>query len=164
MIPNHARQPQAEQLPRGALILAGVLVGFAFTLTAGMRIAHVPPAASPVLLRSTDHIAPVRSRTLRFVDEADRGVRIEDIGTGRTASEIVPGQKTGFIRGVMRGLARERRLHGIGGGPPFTLTEWRDGELTLTDTATGRSIELNAFGTTNRAAFAALLDTPEAAR
>lgn len=159
MTPAHS-----EKLPRGALILAGALVAFAFTLTAGMRIAHIPPAASPVLLRSAEHVAPVRSRTLRFLDEADRGVRIEDVGTGQTASEIVPGQKTGFIRGVMRGLARERRLHGIGGGPPFTLTEWRDGELTLTDTATGRSIELNAFGSTNRAAFAALLGDREAQR
>ena len=43
--------------------------------------------------------------------------------------------------------------------PPFTLTAWRDGELSLTDTATGRSIELTAFGSTNRAAFAALLET-----
>ena len=47
---------------------------------------------------------------------------------------------------------------GIGDGPPFTLTLWRDGELSLTDTATGRAIELTAFGTTNRATFAALLD------
>ena len=61
----------------------------------------------------------------------------------------------------MRGLARERRMHGIGSEAPFTLTQWRDGELTLTDSATGRSIELNAFGTTNRAAFAALLRAPE---
>lgn len=157
-------QAHFEQLPRGALILAGTLVAFAFTLTATMRIAHVPPAASPVLMRSAAHVAPVRSRTLRFVDAADRGVLIEDAGTGRTASVIVPGQETGFIRGVMRGLARERRMRGIGGGPPFTLTQWQDGELTLTDTVTGRSIELNAFGTTNRAAFAALLDTPERAR
>jgi putative photosynthetic complex assembly protein len=153
-----------EQLPRGALILGGALVAFAFTLTATMRIAQVPPAASPVLLRSADHVAPVRSRTLRFVDAPDRGVRIEDAGTGRTASVIVPDQKTGFIRGVMRGLARERRMRGIGSAPPFTLTQWQDGELTLTDTATGRSIELNAFGTTNRAAFAALLETPETGR
>lgn len=152
-----ARMRQAERLPRGALMLAGALVAFALTLTATMRIAHVPPAASPVSLRAAGHVAPVRSRSLRFIDEADRGVRIEDAGTGRTASTIVPGQQTGFIRGVMRGLARERRMHGIGSGPPFTLTQWRDGELSLTDTATGRSIELDAFGSTNRAAFAALL-------
>lgn len=154
---------QAEQLPRGALILAGTLVGFAFLLTATVRIAGIAPAASPVLLRQAAHVAPLKTRTLRFIDEADRGVRIEDVGTGRTAGMIVPGQKTGFIRGVMRGLARERRMHGIGGGPPFKLTQWQDGELSLTDTATGRSIELNAFGSTNRASFAALLDGTESA-
>lgn len=48
-------------------------------------------------------------------------------------------------------------MRGIGNGPAFSLTEWRDGELSLTDTATGRTIELNAFGSTNRASFAALL-------
>ena len=56
----------------------------------------------------------------------------------------------------MRGLARERRSHGFGNDAPFTLTAWRDGELSLTDTATGRSIELTAFGADQpRAAFAA---------
>ena len=59
---------------------------------------------------------------------------------------IEPGQQTGFIRGVMRGLARERRMRGIGDAPPFNLSLWRDGELSLTDSATGRSIELTAFG------------------
>ncbi|MEG3177845.1 photosynthetic complex assembly protein PuhC [Sphingomonas sp. RB3P16] len=152
----------SEQLPRGALILAGTLVGFAFVLTATMRIAQIPPAASPVALRSAAHVAPLQTRTLRFLDEADRGVRIIDVGSGDVAGTIVPGQETGFIRGVMRGLARERRMHGIGSAPPFELTRWQDGELSLTDTATGRSIELDAFGTTNRAAFAALLDTKAA--
>lgn len=156
-----AAAAHGEQVPRGALILAGTLVVFAFTLTATMRIAHIPPAASPALMRAEAHVGVVKTRNLRFIDETDRGVRIEDVANGATASVIVPGQKTGFIRGVMRGLARERRAHGIGGGPPFALTEWKDGELSLTDTVTGRSIELNAFGTTNRASFAALLDNPE---
>ena len=74
-----------------------------------------------------------------------------------TVAVIAAGQKTGFVRGVMRGLARDRRARGIDNRPPFTLTLWRDGELSLTDTATGRTIELSAFGPTNRATFAALL-------
>lgn len=146
-----------ESVPKGALVMAGALVGFALLTTATMRIAHIPPAASPAALRAAEHIEPVRSRSLRFLDQSDGGVRIEDAGTGRVASTIVPGEKTGFIRGVMRGLARERRMRGIGSQPPFTLTEWRDGELSLTDSVTGRSIELAAFGSTNRASFAALL-------
>ncbi len=148
----------ADMLPRGTLFIAGALVLFALTMTSAMRIAHVAPAASPVLLREQAHVAPVKSRDLRFVDRADGAVVIEDADKGGTASIIEPGQKTGFIRGVMRGLARERRSRGIGDGPPFNLTLWRDGELSLTDTATGRAIELTAFGSTNRASFAVLLD------
>lgn len=154
MSSDHAH---ADMLPRGTLVIAGALVLFALAVTSFVRIADIPPAASPALLRQTAHIAPVESRNLRFVDRADGAVLIQDVDQRSTASVIAPGQQTGFIRGVMRGLARERKMSGIGDGPPFRLTLWRDGQLTLTDSATGRSIEMTAFGSTNRAAFAALL-------
>ena len=150
-------------IPRGTIILAVSLVLFALVVTSIVRIAGIPPAASPVLMRAQAGIAPIQSRSLRFIDRADGAVVIQDAVRGATASIIKPGEKTGFIRGVMRGLARERRMHGIGDGPPFTLTLWKDGQLSLTDSATGRSIELTAFGTANRAAFAALLPPRKAA-
>ena len=149
--------PRADMIPRGTLIGAGALVAFALASASVVRLANIAPAASPVLLREQAHIAPIKSRALRFVDRADGAVVIVD-ARGGTAAVIAPGQKTGFVRGVMRGFARERHAHGIGEGPPFTLTLWQDGELSLVDTATGRAIELTAFGTTNRATFAALLD------
>jgi putative photosynthetic complex assembly protein len=40
---------------------------------------------------------------------------------------------------------------------PYKLEAWPNGQLSLTDTGTGRSIELSAFGPTNREAFAGLL-------
>jgi putative photosynthetic complex assembly protein len=147
----------SNMLPRGTLVLAGALVAFAFTSTVIVRVAGIPAAASPAAMRAEAKIAPVASRDLRFLDRADGAVVIEDVHSGQPASVIPPGQKTGFIRGVMRGLARERRSRGIGDQPPFNLTLFRDGELSLTDSATGRQIELTAFGSTNRAAFAALL-------
>lgn len=146
-----------QTLPKGALVMATSLVLFSLAVTATVRILHLPPSASPVLLRQQENIAPARSRDLRFSDRPDGSVLIEDVGTGSTASVIQPGSNSGFIRGVMRGLARERRMHGVGEAPPFRLTLWHDGELSLTDSATGRTIELGAFGATNRAAFAALL-------
>lgn len=146
-----------DMLPRGTLILAGAMVTFALGATIAVRATGMPAAASPVALRQAENIAPVASRNLRFVDRADGAVVIEDVDRGATASVIEPGQQTGFIRGVMRGLARERRMRGIGNGPPFRLTLWKDGELSLTDSATGRSIEMTAFGSANRASFAALL-------
>lgn len=152
----------ATMLPRGTLVLAGALMAFAFASTAIVRLTGTPAAASPSALRAQAHVAPVSSRTLRFTDRGDGAVLVEDVATGGLAATVKPGEQTGFIRGVMRGLARERRMRGIGDGPPFTLTLWRDGELSLTDTATGRSLELTAFGSSNRAVFAALL--PGAAR
>jgi putative photosynthetic complex assembly protein len=152
-----------DMLPRGTLIMAGALVLFAFTATAAMRIAHIPAAASPVAMRADNHMVPIASRNLRFTDRGDGAVLIVDSDKGDTASIIQPGQQTGFIRGVMRGLARERRARGIGDQPPFNLSLWQDGELSLTDSATGRSIELTAFGSTNRAAFLALLPKGHAA-
>ena len=153
---------QVDMLPRGTLRIAGALVLFALAATSLVRITGTPAAASPVALRAEAGIAAVASRDLRFLDRADGAVVIQDVRTGQPASVIHAGEKTGFIRGVMRGLARDRRARGIGDAPPFNLTLWRDGELSLTDSATGRSIELTAFGSTNRAAFAALLESPTA--
>ncbi|WP_374942213.1 photosynthetic complex assembly protein PuhC [Sphingomonas sp.] len=148
---------RSDMLPRSTLMMAAGVVLFAFAAAATVRVAHIPAAASPTATRAAMHVAPVTSRDLRFLDRADGAVVIQDARTGAVASVIRPGEKTGFIRGVMRGLARERHQRGLGAATPFNLTLWRDGELSLTDLATGRSIELTAFGTTNRATFAALL-------
>jgi len=146
-----------ETVPKGALIAAASLVIMAITVTGAVRLTGTPPAASPALLRVTEKATALSSRDLRFTDRADGAVVIEDIGSGATAGMVEAGSKSGFIRGVMRGLARERRMHGVGDQPPFRLTLWSDGELSLVDTATGRNLELGAFGGTNRAAFLALL-------
>ncbi len=148
----------AETLPKGALWIAGALVGFALLATATVRLTGTPPNASPVLMREAQGIQPVKSRTLRFIDTPDGGVDIIDARSNTLAQRIQPGLETGFVRGVMRGLARERRMHGVTDAPGFELTLWKDGELSLRDTATGRMLELNAFGVDNRKQFAALLD------
>ncbi len=131
----------------------------ACTIGAGVavRTGLMPVQASPVDHRAAANIAIVASRDLRFADRGDGAVIITDVGNGNVAQIIPAGQKTGFVRGVMRSLARERRMAGIGAEAPFRLTAWADGELSLVDSATGRAIELNAFGPDNRAAFAALL-------
>lgn len=149
------------QVPKGALIMAGALVLSSIAITATARLLQLPPAASPTLMRATERIAPVATRQLRFTDQPDGAVLIEDVGTGKTALLVERGSNSGFIRGVMRGLARDRRMRGISATPAFDLTLWKDGELSLTDTVTGRSIELNSFGSSNRATFLDLLTRPE---
>ncbi|OYY68476.1 photosynthetic complex assembly protein PuhC [Sphingomonas sp. 28-63-12] len=151
-------------VPKGALIMAGFLVVSSIAITSAARLLQMPPAASPALMRAEQKVAPVATRQLRFTDRADGAVVIEDVGTGNTARLVERGSNSGFIRGVMRGLARERRMRGIDSQPAFNLTLWKDGELSLTDTVTGRSIELNSFGSTNRATFLDLLTRPETPR
>ncbi len=148
-------------VPRGALMMAGALVVASIAAASIVQIAGIPHSASPEMVRAQEGVAPVSTRNLRFTDRADGAVIIDDVGTGNTALTIEPGTNSGFIRGVMRGLARERRMNGVGQTPPFALTLWKDGQLSLTDSVTGRSIELNAFGSTNRATFLALLTKPE---
>ncbi len=147
----------ATSVPRGALIGAAALVACTLVAVASVRLGFVPPAADPQAVRGSEQARVVKSRELSFIDAPDGAVAIRDAATGKVSTAVVAGSKTGFIRGVMRGLARDRHLHGIDKAAPFRLTRWSNGDLTLTDPQTQRTVELGAFGVTNRAAFEALL-------
>ena len=142
-----------EPFPRGALIAAGSLVAFSLLATAVGRLERLnaPPPSAPAP-RST----PAASIDLRFADDANGAVIVREASSGRTIATLAPGTN-GFVRGVMRGLVRDRKMRGIGAGPPFQLTRWDDRRLTLKDTATGRTIDLDAFGSSNKEDFVVLL-------
>jgi putative photosynthetic complex assembly protein len=74
---------------------------------------------------------------------------------------VVDPGTNGFVRGTLRALARGRRQADLGRDIPFRLAAWRDGRVMLQDTATGREVELNAFGDTNKDVFLRLLTAPE---
>jgi len=146
-------------VPRPALIAAGVLVGFSLLMTAAVQIGWLERSAVPSAERAEAAVAPLEQRSLLFADGADGSVLITEAESAAQVGLIEAGsEQGGFIRGVLRGLARERRMHDVGSQPPFTLTLWQDGSMSLVDEATGRSIEIGAFGPDNRAAFAVLLE------
>ena len=93
---------------------------------------------------------------MRFADRADGAVVITEAETGRVVNVASPGTN-GFLRSTLRGLVRDRKRSDIGAEAPFRLIRWNDGRLTLQDEATGRTIDLGAFGLTNAAAFARLM-------
>jgi putative photosynthetic complex assembly protein len=97
----------------------------------------------------------VAEHDLRFADRADGAVVIVDASTGKQI-EVMTGQN-GFLRGTLRGFARARRRDGIGEAAPFRLTSWSDGRLILSDPATHRDVDLEAFGSSNEAVFGRLL-------
>lgn len=154
---SHAHSHE-NTVPKPALVAAGLLVGACLLMTSAVSLGLMDRQAVPTVARAEANIAPVAERSLQFLDQEDGTVLIADVSTGETVQVIdMETQSGGFVRGVLRGLARERRLNGIGSQPPFDLTLWEDGGISLTDSATGRIIELGAFGPDNRAVFAAML-------
>ena len=147
-----------QTIPRHAVASAALLVATAMALTALVKVGVLNREAVPAQARAEAHIAPAVVRNLTFADRGDGAVVVRDIATGETVRVLIDGVPgNGFVRGVMRGMARERRAHGVGMDAPFNLTLWQNGTLSLTDKATGRAIELGSFGPDNRKAFAVLL-------
>jgi putative photosynthetic complex assembly protein len=141
--------PVSTSFPRGALLGAAALVTLTIAAAGTARLTGI----------GTRHLpdgAPVESRDLRFADRADGAVVITEAGTGRVVDVASPGTN-GFLRSTLRGLARDRKRRDIGAEAPFRLTRWADGRLSLQDEATGRRIDLGAFGHTNAAVFAHLM-------
>ena len=99
------------------------------------------------------------ARALGISEIVELGWATDQLGDASEVATVPPGTN-GFLRGVMRGMARNRMLHDVGAAPPFRLVRWSDGRITLDDPETGRHIELDPFGPTNAGAFAALLGQP----
>jgi putative photosynthetic complex assembly protein len=140
---------QDKSLPRGALFGAGTLVLGSLLMVAVARITGYGPAQPPVS-------SVVERSDLRFEDRTDGAVLIYTVTDNRLVDTLQPGTN-GFVRGVLRGLVRERRADHIGPTPPFRLTRWADGRLSLDDPSTGRHVDLEVFGPTNAGAFADIL-------
>jgi putative photosynthetic complex assembly protein len=136
-------------LPRGPLIGAGVLIAAAIVAAATVRLTGVGAVQAPPSPALTE-------RSLRFEDAPAGAVVVFDATSGAPVDSLESGAD-GFIRATLRSLVRERRAHGIGSEVPFRLSRHADGRLILLDPATGRQIDLEAFGPTNSAAFARLL-------
>ena len=145
-------KPPGRAIPRGPLIagigllLVTLAVTDGFGLVGGAGAAQAEP--------------PLLMREFRFEDRADGAILARDAATGATVAEFAPGTN-GFARGTLRALARGRKQAELGQETPFRLAAWRDGRVTLEDTATGREVVLNAFGETNKDAFLRLLMTRE---
>lgn len=148
---------RGETFPRGALWGGGGVVAVTLLLVFGTRGGVLPAAPTAPEARAAAHVRVVAARDLVFADRADGALVISDVSAGQPVMILEPGAPSGFIRGVLRGLMRERKLHEAPRLAPLTLTQWADGALTLKDDATGRVIELGSFGSTNRATFAELL-------
>src|SRR5207237_406494 len=121
----------------------------ALSLEGADRIAylHLWPHARPWHVRRTQPMLrcianapadapPVAQHDLRFVDAADGSIAVLDATDQRVVDRVVG--ESGFVRGTLPGLARERKRQGLGSDIPFRLVAHADGRLTLLDPATNR--------------------------
>lgn len=141
-----------EPFPKGALWGAAALIAAAIALTVVARERGAMRVERPesTMIEVVD---------VRFEDRDDGAIVAFRMGAPESPREIgrfAPGT-SGFVRGVLRGLARERKLESLDDAGAFRLTRWADGRLSIEDPRTGRYVELGAFGADNSAAFAQLL-------
>ena len=136
-------------IPRGGLFAGAALVLFALAAVTTARITGTGGTRMTLP-------AAVESRDLNFADGRGGAVLVYDSSSRQLIDTLAPGSN-GFIRVVLRGLARERKLGDIGAEPPFRLTRYVNGQITLTDTSSGKKIDLDAFGSANLQAFARLM-------
>ena len=147
-------------VPRGALIGAAILLLFVIALTGAVRFGLIPKAADPSVTRAAAQVMPAQERSLRFIDRSDGAVVVSDATSGETVT-VVPFGQGGFLRATMRRMAKARIAAGIGAEPPFTLTRWENGALSLKDPATGRDAEIYGFGPDHTKSFADMLEAPK---
>ena len=110
-----------------------------------------------VLERQAD-ASVLSQKDLYFRDLPDGAIGVIAANNGETIA-IVTGQ-AGFVRGILRAMARERRIRQITSDVPFELISHTDGRLTLMDPATHNRIDLESFGKDNAAEFAVFLNSP----
>ena len=144
----HAASPTLA--PRPALI-GGAIVMLATVALAATGHRYVGGEAEAPEGR------PIAERMLVFSDMPDRGVGVFE--NGKEVTEFTGEQ--GFLRGVLRGLNRTRKVNGLPGDAPFQLAAYPGGRLILADPATHVTLDLAAYGPTNAEVFARLLPIVE---
>jgi putative photosynthetic complex assembly protein len=135
-----------RSFPPTAILIGAAMIAVALLTAVIGRDGGTPEAPS----------ATVAARELRFADGADGSVIVTDARSGSTIDVIQPGSG-GFLRGLVRGFARERRRSDIGSEPPFVLSRHVDGRILLTDPQTRRVVDIGVFGPDNAAAFVRLM-------
>jgi putative photosynthetic complex assembly protein len=108
----------------------------------------------PITLGTT-----IAARSFRIDQQTDGVISMLDAKTGAEVG-VLKVNGDGFMRGVLHSIAQRREKAHMSQETPLQLTATSDGRLILSDPPTDTMIDLEAFGSANEAAFAALLPRP----
>ncbi len=91
-----------------------------------------------------------------WVDEQrDGSALVRHVATGKTL-DVLPADGGGFVRGLVRGMFRQRLLSEQARTLPFQISQREGPKYFLFDPATGTRMELDGFGPTNTQTVARL--------
>ena len=131
-------------LPRVFVASVGAVI-LATLVTVAVAVWWLP-AAQPIAE------VPRASLTVRFIEQSDGALSVVDVGSGHEMDRVAPGEN-GFLRTLLRVVRRDIDRTPAVISMPFRIEAWQDHRVTLTDSATGRRIDLIAFGPTNAEVF-----------
>ena len=137
-----AKRADKELIPRRLVYAMGGLALFSLALTSFAVLTDRPLVGQP-------KDAPVLAERQIVLNGTGNGAHI----TAPDGAIIHSTPDGGFIAAVRQGLFFERRRHGLTDNSPITVTRFANGRLSLSDPATGWSVELTSFGADNLAAW-----------
>jgi putative photosynthetic complex assembly protein len=137
------------------MLMIGMVV-ISLLLTVSVTSGLLPKSAVASQYRTEAGTQLAVQRPVKFFDEMDGTVRVEDGDTGEVLGRFGVGEG-GFIRASVRSLVHQRRIRGEGPEVPFQLIGWNNSSLTLLDPVTEKSVEVANFGPDNRMVFANML-------
>jgi putative photosynthetic complex assembly protein len=141
---NDTKFPRWFLIGASALVLSSiVLTGLA--RTTGFGTSRV---AQTEITKSVD---------IRFVEMPDRTMRVLRLNDGAELA-VLAADGSGFLRGVVRSLFRQRLLAKLDRDAPFQLAQRVDGKLFIADRSLSSRIELDGFGPTNTQSITAVLN------
>jgi putative photosynthetic complex assembly protein len=140
--------PTAFLLAVGAVVVGAV--GIVATAPLWREPASMVAAAPPAI-----------SMTLRFDADSAGNLTVRKVPGGEMVDHLDP-DASGFARTMVRVIRRDLGPGANVDSMPFQLNAWQDGRLALVDTATGRSVDLRAFGPTQAGLFLRWIQQEEA--
>lgn len=145
--PRMRADPQSDMIPRPLLRAMLGLVLAVLALTTFAVVTDRPHVGTPAAA------AIVAERAVFLQGGGAREVKVLGLD-GAVLMDLPHG---GFITVIQNGLERARFVARADQTLPVRIVEFANGRLAVIDDATGWSAELGAFGSANRAAFAALM-------
>lgn len=145
----------------------GVLIGIATVLlvtTVAVAVFRMSGQEPTARVPEPEQVIDVRQ--FRFADSTDGTVEVlepRDGSPDHVVHVFQPGDG-GFVRGLMRSMARARRANGIGPEEPFVVMQLANGTILLEDPSTGQRIDLQAFGPASIESFRNLLNSESTAQ